>query len=373
MVSTRGSRRFPGDSSWEIVVRSTPARAANSLLLKPVRRIASPRRSANTAGGDVRSSIICSVDATLVTESINHGGALDWYNRRVRETRVEWPTVGVAVAIAGGLAVVLAGHESMPTPVVVGALALLGAWYNSLQHEVVHGHPTPWRRVNTALAAAPLGLVVPFAVYRETHLAHHRADPLTDPDIDPESFYVSSATWSRCGPVRRAGLRAMRTLAGRMVLGPPVAAVQWWRRIIAGPPARDRDARRRGRARSSSPCGPPDCAVWVYVIGVAWGGGALSLLRSFAEHRQADAGTSSAVVHAGWFFSLLFLNNNLHHTHHARPGVPWYGLPDVHARIGSDRIAAAGAGLYRGYGEISRRYLFRPFDEPSCPTRSTRR
>ena len=113
-------------------------------------------------------------------------------------------------------------------------------------------------------------------------------------------------------------------------------------------------------------------AVWVYVIGVAWGGGALSLLRSFAEHRKSDAGTSSAVVHAGWFFSLLFLNNNLHHTHHARPGVPWYGLPDVHARIGSDRIAAAGAGLYRGYGAISRRYLFRPFDELVARPRARR-
>jgi fatty acid desaturase len=270
--------------------------------------------------------------------------------------------MAVAVGIAAGFATVLLRHESLPTPVVVIALALLGAWYNSLQHEVVHGHPTPWRRVNTALAAAPLGLVVPFTVYRETHLAHHRADPLTDPDIDPESFYVSAATWSRCGPVRRAGLRAMRTLAGRMVLGPPVAAVQWWRRVIAGPPARIAThvaavAVILLGVRASG------LAVGVYVLGVAWAGGALSLLRSFAEHRQSDSGTSSAIVHAGWFLSLLFLNNNLHHTHHARPGVPWYGLPDVHARIGGDRVAAAGAGLYGGYGEISRRYLFRPFDE----------
>jgi fatty acid desaturase len=281
---------------------------------------------------------------------------------------VEWPTIGIAVAIAAGFIVVLAGHESLPIPVVGGALALLGAWYNSLQHEVVHGHPTPWRRVNTALAVAPLGLVVPFTVYRQIHLAHHRADPLTDPDVDPESFYVSAATWSRCGPVRRAGLRAMQTLAGRMVLGPPVGAVQWWRRIVsARAPAALIAKHVAAVALVLLVVWVSGLPLWLYVVGVAWGGGALSLLRSFAEHRRADAGTPSAVVHAGWFFSLLFLNNNLHHTHHARPGVPWYGLPDVHARLDGDRVAAAGAGLYRGYGEIGRRYLFRPFDDLVAP------
>ena len=283
---------------------------------------------------------------------------------------MEWPTVGVAVAIATGFAAVLTGHESVPTAVVVGALAVLGCWYNSLQHEVIHGHPTPWRALNTALAAAPVGLVVPFAVYRKIHLAHHRVDPLTDPDLDPESFYVSAAKWARCGPVRRAGLRAMSTLAGRIVLGPPVGAVRWWHRILA-------DRSPGGVARAAAHLGAvglilvavraAGLPVWVYLVGVVWGGGALTLIRSFAEHRRVDSGTPSAVVRSGWFFSLLFLNNNLHHTHHARPGVPWYALPDLHARLDGDRVAAAGAGLYRGYGEIAREYLFRPFDELVAP------
>ena len=104
--------------------------------------------------------------------------------------------------------------------------------------------------------------------------------------------------------------------------------------------------------------------VWAYVVGVSWGGGALSLLRSFAEHRHVDHGTRSAVVHCGRFFSLLFLNNNLHHTHHAQPWVPWFELPAAHSALDGDRAAAAGAGLYRGYGEIVRRYLVVPFDRP---------
>src|SRR5262245_11403476 len=288
-----------------------------------------------------------------------------------RPTRVEWPTVAVAVAIAAGFAGVLVAHESMPAVVVVGLLGVLSAWYNSLQHEVIHGHPTPWRSVNTAMAVVPLGLAVPFALYRDIHLAHHQADPLTAPDTDPESFYVSVETWRRCGPIRRAMLLAMRTLTGRMVLGPPVAAMRWWRGMAV---SRSPRVVVRGLthlagvvvvllvvARSGLP-------VWMYVVGVAWWGGALSLLRSFVEHRLSETGTRSAVVRAGWFFSLLFLNNNLHHTHHARPGVPWFELPALHARMGSDELAAAGAGLYAGYGEVVRRYLFRPFDRVMVPS-----
>ena len=93
-------------------------------------------------------------------------------------------------------------------------------------------------------------------------------------------------------------------------------------------------------------------------------GGALSLLRSFAEHRNVDQGTRSAVVRAGRFFGLLYLNNNLHHTHHTQPWVPWFELPAAHSALDGDRAAAAGAGLYRGYGEVVRRYLVVPFDRP---------
>jgi fatty acid desaturase len=280
---------------------------------------------------------------------------------------VEWPTVFVAVAIGGGFAGVLAWHETLPVGVVLAVLAVLGAWYNSLQHEVIHGHPTPWPFVNTTLAVLPLGLVVPFSAYRESHLAHHRSDPLTDPDVDPESFYVSAAAWRRCGPVRRALLLAMTTLAGRMVLGPPAVAIRWCRRGVAAmvTPA----GVIRGVTHASAvtvillAVRAAGVAPWVYVAGVVWGGGALTLLRSFAEHRATD-GTRSAVVRTGPLLSLLFLNNNLHHTHHARPGVAWYALPAVHDQLDVEGVAAAGAGLYRGYRDVARRYLFRPFDQP---------
>lgn len=282
--------------------------------------------------------------------------------------RVEWPTIAVAIAIWGGFALVVTQHDRLPTPLVVVLLAVLAAWYGSLQHEVIHGHPTPWRIVNTALAAVPLGLVVPFTAYRDSHLAHHAAPDLTVPGLDPESFYVDAATWERCGPVRRAALRSLRTLAGRVVLGPFVQAATCWRGLIrqAGSP--------RGAVALATHIagvvvvmmlvGAAGLSPWVYMLGAAWLGGGLALVRSFVEHRWTAAGTRSAVVEAGPAMSLLFLNNNLHHSHHARPGIAWFRLPAAHRSMGGAAQAAEGAGLYAGYGEVVRRYLFRPFDAP---------
>ena len=71
---------------------------------------------------------------------------------------------------------------------------------------------------------------------------------------------------------------------------------------------------------------------------------------------------------AGPVTSLLFLNNNLHHTHHARPDLAWYLIPAAHSELGSDALAAAGAGLYEGgYLQVLRMYLVRPFHQPVSP------
>ncbi len=91
---------------------------------------------------------------------------------------MEWPTVAVAAAIASGLTATVALHEHLPAVAEVVVIGLLAAWYNSLQHEVIHGHPTPWQAINTAIAIAPLGLVVPFRRYRA---AAPRAPPDTGP------------------------------------------------------------------------------------------------------------------------------------------------------------------------------------------------
>jgi fatty acid desaturase len=157
-----------------------------------------------------------------------------------------------------------------------------------------------------------------------------------------------------------------------MVLGPLVYGARFWRRFVASWPT-DRGARRQGLAHLAwvalilTVVVASPLPLWEYLLGAGWFGASISLVRSFAEHRAVVTGSRTAVVRSGRFFSLLFLNNNLHATHHAHPGLAWYRIPAVHAMSTFDQESAAGAGLYDGYGEVVRRFCFRPTWIPVHP------
>jgi fatty acid desaturase len=282
----------------------------------------------------------------------------------------EWPTIALIVAWATTYIVVIAGHRAIPWFASVPVLALLSGLHFSLQHEAIHGHPTRWPRLNALMIGAPLPLWCPFAEYRASHLAHHESD-LTVPGVDPESYYVTMRQWDRAGGVGRSLLRWNRTLVGRMVIGPWLAIARAVFALLRG----DRAIRRTwalhlpvAAATLWLVVGVAGLPAWEYAVGIVWGGTALTMLRSFVEHRDMSGdATRSAVVRSNRAWSLLFLNNNLHHTHHAAPGAPWYRLPELCDELGSDDAARAGAGWYRGYTEVARRYGLRPFDTPVHP------
>ena len=287
---------------------------------------------------------------------------------------VEWPTVAlVAVFVAVWFAVVL-GHAHIAWPLQFAALVYLGGVWMSLGHELLHGHPTRWNWVNSAVGCLPLSLWLPFPRYKTLHVRHHHSD-LTDPIDDPESFYVVPEVWQRSGPMRRRWMLFLRTAAGRFTVGVPRGILRFWLReaLLLG--------ERRillqwvfHLAASVGLCWWLFAVVgtnpWVYVFAFCLGGSACTHLRSFVEHNAVASGTRSAVVKAGPVLSLLFLNNNLHHTHHTEPDVAWYRIPERHRALGSDAIAAAGAGFYGGYAEVLRRYLVRPFGQPDHPLSS---
>jgi fatty acid desaturase len=107
-------------------------------------------------------------------------------------------------------------HDRLPWPLLglVGGWVI--AWHGSLQHEIIHGHPTRSRRINTLIGFAPLSLWLPFEVYRQSHLAHHATEHLTDPHYDPEARYLPAAA-----PLARRWAAVLQaTLLGRLVLGP---------------------------------------------------------------------------------------------------------------------------------------------------------
>jgi fatty acid desaturase len=97
-------------------------------------------------------------------------------------------------------------------------------------------------------------------------------------------------------------------------------------------------------------------------------GAALTLVRSFAEHR-ADAipARRVAVVERAPVLGLLFLNNNLHAVHHAQPGAAWFRLPGLYRREREAVLSANGGLVYDGYREVFARYLFRRHDDPVHP------
>ena len=282
--------------------------------------------------------------------------------------------MAVAAVVYGLWLVLTMAWTRLPAGIAIVIVGVVLAWHGSLQHEAIHGHPFRDRRWGDRLAAVPLSLWLPYQAYRATHLAHHRTGRLTDPYDDPESWYVSGARWGELGASRRALLSVNRTLGGRVLIGPLVIVS----RFVRG------EARRLRRGdRTVVEIWTPHVAAaalvaaWLVVAGVplwqylvaCYLGVSLTLVRSYAEHRAVGAEASaSAVIEAGPIMALLFLNNNLHHTHHARPGASWYQLPRLARSLQSADVAALGAGRYRGYTDVVRRHLLRPVDGPVHPS-----
>jgi fatty acid desaturase len=288
--------------------------------------------------------------------------------------RFEPQTLAVAAAIYGGFGLVTWYFHSLPLWVVVPLGAVLIAWHGSLQHETIHTHPFASRRLNALLGGVPLSLFIPYTLYRRTHLWHHRFGGriLTDPLVDPESFYLTQGAMANASAPVRFLRRANTTLLGRLILGPFIATGTF----LAGP-ARNLALARGREWRIWAAHGVAVATVLLWVVGICkinvfvyiacfvYPGQSLTLLRSFAEHRaSADPAQRTAVVDSNPLLSLIFLYNNLHVVHHDRPALPWYRLPAAWRKLqadGGDAAARTAGMVYAGgYLEVLARYLLRP-------------
>ena len=289
--------------------------------------------------------------------------------------RVEWQTVALTLVIYGGFLVLTWFWQSLPVAVVIGLGGWLIAWHGSLQHEVIHGHPTRNQRVNDAIGWPPLSLWLPYAIYREGHLVHHRDEHLTDPIEDPESSYFTRTAWEGMGKVGRKLAEWNTTLLGRLTLGPLVMILSFLAQeavlIARGDCARIRIWRAHAAGVAVvlvwivAVCGLP---LWLYLFGFVYVGAALTRLRSYAEHRYAGHHDErTAIVEGTPLFGLLFLYNNLHVLHHQRPGIPWYQIPGLYRRHRVALLTINGGLIYRGYLDVARRFLLKPHDDPRHP------
>lgn len=289
------------------------------------------------------------------------------YRGFVAQAVAEWPTwVAILGCHAGWGALGWMLYPVHPLA-ALAAMAVMVAFHSSLQHEAIHGHPTPSALCNELLMGLPLGLAYPYRRYRTTHLLHHHDEMLTDPHGDPESYYWDRESWSRLGRARRLLMTANNTVLGRLLLGPLVGSVRFFlhdmRRIGAG----DRSIRHAWCVHALSVLVVAAIVTrgfhmpfWLYALGPAYGGNAVIGLRSYCEHRWHETTDGRTVIVERSLLSLLFLYNNLHVVHHARPGEPWFRMPRLYGQD-RDRWRVLNQGyVYRGYRTIIWRHFLRP-------------
>jgi len=286
----------------------------------------------------------------------------------------EWPTWLVIITIYGAWFALIAHYRSLPAWLVNPALVLVTAWYMSLQHELLHGHPTRIKALNRLLGLFPMSAWYPYDIYRDSHLIHHRDEFLTTPGADPECNYVHPEAYAKMNGLHRA-IRSMRTVLGRLLIGPGLTIPAVWSDIFTG-------YRQRGLASAKSWALHIALMVamlwWVqsksgigplhYLFGIAYPALGLAMLRSFYEHRPAALPVQRIVInHASWPWRLLYLNNNYHLVHHEQPSLAWYRIPAVYNLDRAGFLLRNDDFQTPGYGHLLWNYAFKPVDSPIHP------
>ncbi|MEM6578781.1 MAG: fatty acid desaturase [Pseudomonadota bacterium] len=292
---------------------------------------------------------------------------------RRNEKPVEWPTLLLLAACYAmwGVSVFIIAGLWLPGALLLTMVAV--ALHSSLTHEAVHGHPFRNATLNEALLFPCLGLAIPYRRFRDLHLAHHVDSRLTDPYDDPETHYMDPKVWADLSAPTRMLLRANNTLAGRLLLGPAIGLIVFWRDEWRAIRAGDRSVRLAWAlqvpavgsvlgilAFSSMP-------TWAYLLSCY---GALSILkiRTFLEHRAHErASGRTVVIEDRGPLALIFLNNNLHAVHHAHPRVAWYDLPGIWAQNREGYLRRNEGYYYRSYGEVFARYFWRTKEPVAHP------
>ena len=293
---------------------------------------------------------------------------------RAGKTGPEWPTVFVVVAVylLFGLATTLLAQTSVVLSVLLTGLVI--AQYSSLQHEVLHGHPFASQRLNEALVYPGLTLFVPYQRFRDTHLAHHQDERLTDPYDDPESNYMDPEVWHRLSRPVQTFLRFNNRLAGRLLVGSLLSTWRMVREDRAAAKAGDKTVTRAWLHHGAGVAmvfawllATGDMPLWAYGL-AAYIGYSLLKMRTFLEHRAHDrASGRTVVIEDRGPLALLYLNNNLHVVHHMHPKVAWYRLPAIYRDNKDHYLRRNDHYVYRSYAQIFRRYFLRAKDPVPHP------
>lgn len=294
--------------------------------------------------------------------------------------RTEWPTWLLIPAVYGMWFATLYWSQTLGLMATTLLLLISCTWYMSLQHELVHGHPTRHRGLNKLLGFAPLAVWFPYTLYLESHLRHHNDAHLTVPGVDPETHYVSDEVWQRSGWFMRSLFVHRKRFWGRFVFGPAMAIGS----VVHEAVTQVRDGNYKylpmwalhiamliGMLTAIQAW--TNMAAWYYLLLVAYPALSLAMVRSYYEHRAAqDCKHRIAINEASLPMRLLYLNNNYHLVHHDMPSLPWYLLAQVYQADRDAYIARCGGFWLGGYLALARRFGLTPVDAPVHPLHQDR-
>ena len=291
----------------------------------------------------------------------------------LRSAAEAW-TLALLIVVYALWALLAVVFPDLPLWLSCPLLVLITVQFMSIQHEIVHGHPTRSGWLNEALVSLPLGLLFPYRRYRTLHLRHHNDENLTDPFDDPESWYFEPEDFARQPAPVRWLWRANATLLGRLLLGPVLSVVGLVRMDLRAIFAGDRGIlwdwvlHLAGVAAVLVILRLSGFSLLAYLGFVALPSMSVLMIRSFAEHRASEAKEHrTAIIPDRGLFALLFLNNNLHAVHHAHPTVAWYRLPRLFNEQRARFETANGGYGYRSYLALIARHLLRPVNSVAHP------
>ncbi|QAX86495.1 fatty acid desaturase [Pseudomonas sp. DTU12.3] len=289
--------------------------------------------------------------------------------------RTEWPTWLLLIGVYGGwFAIVLNSAWLGLGWSTLLLIPLLVLWL-SVQHELLHGHPTRWIAFNKVLGYAPFAVWYPYTLYRDSHLLHHRDEDLTVPGVDPESRYLTRASWQGSSLFERSLHRLNKTVLGRFLIGAPLALLALAAQELQRLKNRERQAWLMWLTHgfctllmlgfiaqySALP-------VWHYLLLISVPALSIAMIRSYYEHRpHAQPEQRTVLNEAGWPWRWLFLNLNFHLVHHDLPKLAWYDLPRVYRANRAQWVARSGGFVVQGYGQLWRQNGFKSIDSPEHP------
>ncbi len=287
---------------------------------------------------------------------------------------IEPITIGMLGLCYSGLVISAVWLPEISVALAFVVLTFFIALHSSLQHEILHGHPTRIAMLNELLVFPAVGLLVPYGRFRDLHLAHHHDEILTDPYDDPESNFQDPAVWAHMPVWLRALYRVNNTLLGRIVLGPGLSMVA----LVRG----DINAFKNNEAGVLSAWLLHGLGIipviwvlinysampfWVYFLAGYFGFGLLKI-RTYLEHRASEnpKGRTVIITDRG-LLALLFLNNNFHAVHHSHPGAPWYRMRTLYDADPERYLQGNDGYFYPNYWQVFRKYFVRAKDPVPHP------